>query len=154
MKPTTLLCHLLACIIWFNSASANESTEIPHLEKRDGMTKLIVDGRPFICVAGELANSSSSDVETMKSAWPRLAQMNLNTILTVISWDLIEPEEGKFDFSMIDYQIAAARTNNLRLIFLWMASWKNGMSTYPPRWVKANQDRFPRAMDDQRLVRR
>ena len=154
MKPTTLLCHLLACIIWFNSASANESVEIPHLEKRDGMTKLIVDGRPFICVAGELANSSSSDVETMKSAWPRLAQMNLNTILTVISWDLIEPQEGKFDFSMIDYQIAAARTNNLRLIFLWMASWKNGMSTYPPRWVKANQDRFPRAMDDQRLVRR
>ena len=147
MKPTTLLCQLLACAIWFNSASANESAEIPHLEKRDGMTKLIVDGRPFICVAGELANSSSSDVETMKSVWPRLAQMNLNTILTVISWDFVEPEEGKFDFSMIDYQIAAARTNNLRLIFLWMASWKNGMSTYPPRWVKANQDRFPRAMN-------
>jgi hypothetical protein len=147
MKLTTLLCRLLACAIWFNSASANESAAIPHLAKRDGMTKLIVDGRPFICVAGELANSSSSDVETMKSVWPRLAKMNLNTILSVISWDFIEPEEGKFDFSMVDYQIAAARTNNLRLIFLWMASWKNGMSTYPPRWVKAGQDRFPRAMD-------
>src|SRR4051794_36889352 len=77
-------------------------TDAPHLEKRDGMTKLIVDGRPFICVAGELANSSSSDRETMKAVWPRLAAANLNTVLTVISWDLIEPQEGTFDFSMID----------------------------------------------------
>jgi hypothetical protein len=46
MKPTTLLCHLLARTIWFNSASVNESAEIPHLEKRDDMTKLIVDGWP------------------------------------------------------------------------------------------------------------
>jgi len=138
---------LLFFTICFSAGCADISVSIPHLEKRDGMTKLIVDGRPFICVAGELANSSSSDVETMKLAWPRLAEMNLNTILSVVSWDLIEPEEGKYDFSMVDYQIEAARANKLRLIFLWMGSWKNGMSHYPPRWVKANQDRFPRAMD-------
>jgi hypothetical protein len=131
----------------FVSGGANPSAAIPHLEKRDGMTKLIVDGRPFICVAGELANSSSTDFETMKTAWPRLGQMNLNTILSVVSWDLIEPQEGKFDFSMVDYQIEAARANNLHLVFLWMASWKNGMSHYPPPWVKANQARFPRVQD-------
>ncbi|MGD0411483.1 MAG: DUF5597 domain-containing protein [Verrucomicrobiota bacterium] len=147
MRQTNQICWLLACVIGFISGSANAAGDIPRLEKRDGMTKLIVDGRPFICVAGELANSSSTDVETMKSAWPRLAQMNLNTILSVVSWDLIEPEEGKFDFWMVDYQLEAARANHLRLIFLWMASWKNGMSHYPPRWVKANQDRFPRVKD-------
>ena len=80
--------------------SVSTSADIPLLEKRDGMTKLIVDGRPFICVAGELANSSSTDTEAMKLACPRLAKMDLNTILSVVSWDLIEPEEGKFDFSM------------------------------------------------------
>ena len=133
----------------FVSGGAKPSADIPHLEKRDGMTKLIVDGRPFICVAGELANSSSTDVETMKAVWPRLSQMNLNTILSVVSWDLIEPQEGKFDFSMVDYQIEAARANNLRLVFLWMASWKNGMSHYVPPWVKANQVRFPRVADAQ-----
>ncbi len=77
----------------------------------------------------------------------RLAKANLNTILTVVSWDLVEPEEGKFDFSMIDYQIEAARANNVRLIVLWMASWKNGLSHFPPAWVKANQDRFPRVVN-------
>jgi len=123
--------------------------DIPHLEKRDGMTKLIVDGRPFICLAGELSNTASSDREATKATIARLAQANYNTILTVVSWDLVEPEEGKFDFSMIDYQIEAARANNVRLIFLWMASWKNGLSHFPPLWVKANQDRFPRVVNAQ-----
>jgi hypothetical protein len=123
--------------------------DIPHLEKRDGMTKLIVDGRPFICLAGELSNTASSDREATKATIARLAQANFNTILTVVSWDLVEPEEGKFDFSIIDYQIEAARANNVRLIFLWMASWKNGLSHFPPLWVKANQDRFPRVVNAQ-----
>src|SRR4051812_39996910 len=136
-------CIAIICAMTVSLCRA-QSTDIPHLEKRDGMTKLIVDGRPFICVAGELANSSSSDVEAMKTIFPRLAAAHLNTVLTVVSWDLVEPEEGKFDFSMIDDQLALARANNLRLIFLWMGSWKNGLSHYPPPWVKANQDRFPR----------
>jgi len=123
--------------------------DIPHLEKRDGMTKLIVDGRPFICIAGELSNTASSDRETTKATIARLAQANFNTILTVVSWDLVEPVEGKFDFSMIDYQIEAARANNVRLVLLWMASWKNGLSHFPPLWVKANQDRFPRVVNSQ-----
>jgi hypothetical protein len=147
MNKTTLIASLLAATLGCLAAHASASDALPHLEKRDGLTKLIVDGRPFICVAGELANSSSTDEETMKAAWPRLAAMHLNTILSPISWDLIEPEEGKYDFWMIDYQLAAARANHLRLIFLWMGSWKNGMSTYPPRWVKADQARFPRAVN-------
>jgi len=149
MKNATLLCWLLTCAIGLISGCAGTpvTSDMPHLEKRDGMTKLIVDGRPFICVAGEVANTSSSDVEAMKLTVPRLAKANLNTILTVVSWDLFEPQEGQFDFSMIDYQIEAARASNVRLIVLWMASWKNGLSHFPPEWVKANQDRFPRVVN-------
>ena len=121
--------------------------DIPHLEKRDGMTKLVVDGRPFICVAGEVSNTLSSDMKSMQETIARLARANLNTILTVVSWDLIEPEEGRYDFSMIDYQIEAARANNVRLIFLWMASWKNGLSHFAPEWVKDDQKRFPRVVN-------
>jgi hypothetical protein len=139
----------LACsVAWIcGCAGTPVTTDIPHLEKRDGMTKLIVDGRPFICVAGEVTNTASSDFQTMKETIPRLAQANLNTILTAISWDLVEPEEGQFDFSMIDYQIEAARAANVRLIFLWFASWKNGLSHFPPEWLKADQDRFPRVVN-------
>ena len=148
MKLPALPCGILACVLALASARAQSTvSSIPHLEKRDGMTKLIVEGRPFICVAGELANTTSSDREATKAAIARLAAANLNTILTVVSWDLVEPEEGKFDFSMIDYQIEAAHAAHVRLIFLWMASWKNGLSHFPPAWVKANQDRFPRVVN-------
>ncbi len=141
-------CWLLACATAFISGCAGTITpDMPRLEKRDGMTKLIVDGRPFICVAGEVNNTSSSDPQAMKQSIARLAKANLNTILTVVSWDLVEPQEGKFDFSMIDYQIETARANEVRLILLWMGSWKNGLSHFPPEWVKANQERFPRVVN-------
>ena len=146
---TVLSCGAIICSLALASARAQISPDLPHLEKRDGMTKLIVDGRPFICVAGELTNTASSDREGTKAAIARLAAANLNTILTVVSWDLVEPEEGKFDFSVIDYQIDAARAANVRLILLWMGSWKNGLSHFPPLWVKANQDRFPRVVNGQ-----
>ena len=146
---TLLFCGTIICPLAPAAAQSQFSPYIPHLEKRDGMTKLIVDGQPFICVAGELTNTASSDREGTKAAIARLAAANLNTILTVVSWDLVEPEEGKFDFSMIDYQIDAARAANVRLIFLWMGSWKNGLSHFPPPWLKANQDRFPRVVNAQ-----
>ncbi|MGD1031435.1 MAG: beta-galactosidase, partial [Opitutaceae bacterium] len=144
---TILPCCVIACASTL--ASAQALNDIPHLEKRDGMTKLIVDGRPYICVAGELTNTASSDREGTKAAIARMAAANLNTVLTVVSWDLVEPREGHFDFSMIDYQIEAARASNVRLVFLWMGSWKNGLSHFPPTWVKANQERFPRVVNGQ-----
>jgi len=70
-----------------------------------------------------------------------------NTVLSAVHWELIEPQEGKFDFSLVDSQIRDAQTYNLRLIFLWFGSWKNGVSSYVPAWVKTNQARFPRVQN-------
>ena len=118
---------------------------IPHLEKRGAVTQLIVDDKPFLALAGELHNSSSSSRQYMRPIWPRLARMNLNTVLAVVTWELIEPEEGKFDFTLVDGMIEDARRFNMRLVFLWFGSWKNGESSYPPYWVKTDGKRFPLA---------
>ncbi len=107
--------------------------------------QLIVDGEPFLILGGELHNSSSSSLNFMKPIWPELAGMNLNTVLTPVSWELIEPEEGKFDFSLVDGLIDEAGRNKLHLVLLWFGSWKNSMSCYAPLWVKKDQQRFPRA---------
>jgi hypothetical protein len=117
---------------------------IPHLEKRGEATQLIVDGEPFLVLAGELHNSSSSSREYMKPIWPRLDSMNLNTVLTVVEWSLVEPEEGKYDFSLVDGLLEDARGHNLRLVLLWFGAWKNGQSYYMPAWVKTDYVRFPR----------
>ena len=64
--------------------------------------------------------------------------MNLNTVLTPVYWDLTEPQEGKFDFTLVDVAIEEARRNDLKLVFLWFGAWKNSMSCYAPAWFKAD----------------
>lgn len=120
------------------------AAEIPHLEKRGKVTQLIVDGKPFLALAGELGNSTATSLEYMKPIWPKLAGMHLNTVLAAVSWAMVEPEEGKFDFRLVEGLIQGARQHNLRLVLLWFGSWKNTYSSYVPNWVKKDFERFPR----------
>jgi hypothetical protein len=71
--------------------------------------------------------------------------MQLNTVLVPTYWDLIEPQEGVFDFSLTDEVINEARRNNLKVIFLWFGAWKNSMSCYAPEWFKRDYEKYPRA---------
>jgi hypothetical protein len=56
----------------------------------------------------------------------------------------MEPTEGHYEFALVDGLIQEARHNNLKLVFLWFGSWKNGLSSYVPYWVKQDYKRFPR----------
>lgn len=125
-----------------------QQSSVPHLEKRGQATQLIVDGRPFLILGGELHNSSSSNLDYMKPIWPQLAAMHLNTVVTPLSWELIEPAEGKYDFTLVDGLLDQARQQHMRIVFLWLASWKNGMSSYAPVWVKQDIKRFPRVTEN------
>ncbi|WP_417941103.1 DUF5597 domain-containing protein [Flavobacterium sp. RS13.1] len=122
--------------------------KMPHLQKKGNKIQLIVEEKPFIIRGGELGNSSATSMESMETIWSKLTDMNLNTVLTPIYWELIEPQEGKFDFSLVDDLILKARKENLKLVFLWFGSWKNSMSSHAPEWVKLNQKKYPRVKDD------
>ncbi len=106
--------------------------------------QLIVDDQPFLVIGGELHNSSSSSLEFMGPVWERLVSLHLNTVLAAVSWELIEPVEGQFDFALVDQLIQEAQWRDLRLVLLWFGSWKNGVSSYIPAWVKRDTARFPR----------
>jgi hypothetical protein len=143
--PSALAAGALAPLI--GHAGLGTASPLPHLQKQDAAMQLIVDGRPFLALGGEVRNSSSSSLEYMKPIWPKLAAAHLNTVLTPVSWELIEPEEGKFDFTLVDGLIKDAREHNLRLVFLWFGTWKNMVSSYAPVWVRAHPDRFACVMD-------
>ena len=111
--------------------------------------QLVVNEKPFLVLGGELGNSSASDMNYMRPIWPKLTAMHLNTVLAPVYWELLEPQEGVYDFTLVDSMIAAARANQLKLVLLWFGTWKNSMSCYVPAWVKKDTRRFPRAQDKQ-----
>ncbi len=119
--------------------------QLPHLEKKGNATQLVVKGKPFLALAGELHNSTVSSIEYMEPVWLKMKQKNLNTVLAPVYWEMIEPAEGKFDFRLVDSMIAGARKQELSLVILWFGVWKTTYPTYAPSWVKNDLTKYPRA---------
>ena len=145
-RLTSLFITVIASTISSVQIHAQQNRQ-PYLRKQGTATQLIVDDKPFLVLGGELGNSSSSSLEYMAPIWPRLAALKLNTVLAPVYWELVEPAEGKYDFTLVDGLIRDARKHNLKLVPLWFGSWKNSMSSYAPAWVKRDQRRFPRSQD-------
>jgi hypothetical protein len=131
-----------------NLGPQNYLEQIPYLKKQGTAKQLIVEGKPFLLISGELHNSTCGGFISMRPVWKRLAKKNLNSVIATVSWELIEPEEGEFDFSLVDSMILGAREAKLKLVLIWFASWKNAGSVYIPSWVKKDYKKYPRARDE------
>jgi hypothetical protein len=114
------------------------------LDRNSG--QLLVQGKPFLILGGELGNSSAGTAAQADTILPAMARLHLNTVLVPVAWEQIEPTEGTYDFSILDHWIDVARQQNLHLALLWFGSWKNAFSEYAPAWVKLDTKRFPRAL--------
>ncbi|MBR1389167.1 MAG: DUF5597 domain-containing protein [Prevotella sp.] len=101
---------------------------------------------PSPILGGELSNSAATSIADIEEVMPRMRALGLNTVLVPAYWELMEPVEGTFDFTLIDRTIDVARQEQLRVVFLWFGAWKNSMSCYAPEWFKQDVKRFPRAM--------
>lgn len=97
-------------------------------------------------LGGELSNSAATSVADIDEVMPRMKSLGLNTVLVPAYWELMEPREGSFDFTLIDRTVSVARREHLQVVFLWFGAWKNSMSCYAPAWFKTDVKRFPRAM--------
>jgi len=150
MKNKFLLSCFIATLFISGCTSPQKQAvpEIPHLKKEGKATQLIVDGKPFLILGGELHNSSSSSREYMAKFWPELKASGLNTVLAAVEWALVEPEQGKYDFTIIDNLLEDARKQELRLILLWFGSWKNAQLHYIPDWMKTDFAHYPRVMGE------
>ena len=100
-------------------------------------------------LGGELSNSATTCVQDIDEVMPRMKALGLNTVLVPAYWEFVEPEEGKFDFTLIDRTVQQAREQDLKVVFLWFGAWKNSMSCYAPLWFKQDTKRFPRARTSQ-----
>ena len=143
MMRTLKLCGLLACVVWLALA---QSRPIPQLVKSGDKFTFLVDGKPFIMLGGQVGNFSALP-DRMDRARDAFRAMNLNTVEYPVYWNVIEAEEGKFDFSGFDQILRGVRSQGLRAVLLWFGTWKNGAMDWSPNWVKSDPSRFPRVLD-------
>ena len=135
---------LLLMSLITSTTFAQSIKPLPCVEKVNGYYELLVNQQPYLILGGELGNSSTSNLDYMRPIWPKLKSMQLNTALAPVYWELMEPTQGHFDFTLVDSMIIGARQNDLHLVLLWFGAWKNSMSCYAPAWIKTNQQKYER----------
>lgn len=138
-KNLSLFVWLLMTASLFGQPSANT---LPRIINQNGRHALLVDGKPFFIFGGQ-AHNSSAWPGMMPQVWLAAEKLHLNTLELPIYWEQIEPQPGKFDFSVPDTLLTQARAHKVRLVLLWFATWKNGSNHYMPEWMKRDAARYP-----------
>jgi len=114
---------------------------MPQVVTTNGHHAMFVDGAPYLML-GAQAHNSSGWPGTLPKVWAAMDDLHANTLEIPVYWEQFEPEQGKFDPSVVDLMIKGAREHNLRLVFLWFGTWKNGSGHYIPLWAKSHPDMF------------
>ncbi|HEX8712957.1 MAG TPA: DUF5597 domain-containing protein [Terracidiphilus sp.] len=136
------LCLTLTVVIVFTNCIPARAAEAPQIVKKNGRFALLVDGRPFLILGGQIHNSSAWPSE-LPQVWKSMEALHANTIEAPVYWEQFEPAEGKFDYTNVDALVEGARAHHLHIVLLWFGTWKNGNMHYVPAWVKNDPSRFP-----------
>lgn len=137
-----VLAGLLALAVSFDCQAQAKQTPMPQLVKHDnGQYVLYVDGKPFTVLGGQSGNSNNWPA-VHENLFKVMSNMNANTLEVPIYWEEIEPVQGKFDFTSVKTIIDRARENDIRLVLLWFATWKNGSNHYMPEWMKLDSKKY------------
>ena len=140
--PQRLASLLVTVLLILVAPKFANGAEVPKLVQKDGRYALMVDGRPYLILGGQIHNSSGWPSE-LPQVWESMAALHANTVEAPVYWEQLEAQEGHFDFTNVDQIIEGARSHNLRVVLLWFGTWKNGNMHYVPSWVKMDSKRFP-----------
>ena len=139
------LCCCLAALFGlcsaFSVSAQLRNTPPPRIIEDSGHYQLVVDGKPFFILGGQCGNSSNWPA-VLPEMWDTIKEMNANTLEIPIYWEEIEPVKGKFDFSSVQRLLDQARQNDVRMVLLWFATWKNGSNHYMPEWMKLESGKY------------
>ncbi|MGO8929470.1 MAG: DUF5597 domain-containing protein [Limisphaerales bacterium] len=132
---------ILGLVLFSDQTPAVAANPMPRIATSNGRHAFFVDGAPFLMLGAQCHNSSAWPC-TLPKVWAAIDDLHANTLEIPIYWEQFEPEPGKFDPSIVDLIIKGAREHNVRLVFLWFGTWKNGSGHYIPLWAKSRPEIF------------
>ncbi len=119
-----------------------QAQHITEYKTISGTQRLVANGKPLLLLSGELHNSTSASEESLDAAMKTVKAMGLNSVISAITWEQLEPQKGKFDYTVTDYTVKLAQQYGMRVVVLWFGTWKNGESSYVPVWVKTDSEKY------------
>ena len=145
MKKSSIISAILATVMMMEAGALQAENVLAQSLNNQGRNA----ESKFLILGGELSNSAATTVEDIDEVLPRMKALGLNTVLVPVYWELMEPVEGKMDFTLVDRIIDVARQQDLKIVPLWFGAWKNSMSCYTPAWFKRDVKRFPRVLTEE-----
>ena len=150
--------YALVAAGWFVTAAVAQTaggssvTPMPKVVEKNGRWALMVDGAPYLML-GDQVNNSSAWPATLPEVWPAVERLHANTVEMPVYWEQMEPQQGRFDFSVLDALLVGARQHKVHLVLLWFGTWKNGAGHYLPAWMKRDMATYPRVVGPKGEVR-
>jgi hypothetical protein len=142
MMRITAMCCLVVFMTIGKVWGQTGTGMMPKIIEKNGRHALLVDGQPFFILGGQ-AHNSSGWPGMLPKVWYAVKTLHANTLEVPIYWEQIEPQPGKFDFSLIDTLLKQGQEHKVHLVLLWFATWKNGSSHYMPEWMKNDAAKYP-----------
>lgn len=118
---------------------------MPELRDLNGQKVLYVDDKPFLILSFQLNCDSCYDSQQIDRLMEQARRMGCNAVALLLYWRLIEPQEGQFDYSILESMLNSAVKHDLRIVLVWFGSYKNATMHYAPDWITDDRDTYRRA---------
>ena len=135
LRVIIVCCAAVATTLFAKTYGQAAQGSMPAIIEKNGRYQLLVDGQPYFILGGQ-AHNSSAWPGMLPQLWQAVETMHANTLELPVYWEQVEPQPGRFDFSIIDTLLLQAGRHKTRLVLLWFATWKNGSNHYMPEWMK------------------
>jgi len=111
-----------------------------------GRRKLFVGGRPFLALGIQIDFLNATKIEDFDWLFAHIVKLGCNTVFFPVRWFVIEPDEGRFDWTVPDHAVRRCLELGLKMALLWFGTNQGGHAGCAPKWVR-DGGRFRRMRD-------
>ena len=118
------------------------------IKEYKGRNRIHIDGSPYLTLGIQYDYLNCTKIEDFDYLFQHTVSMGCNTLFFPLRWLVLEPEEGKYNWEVLDHAIERCREFGLRMSLLWFGTNQGGSSRPAPEWVTGDRKRFPRIIDE------